>query len=97
MGKMLGVNYDFGTQLHSAVMQAGFGSPTVRFVQPVHMRGLGKDWWHQTFEEVTPAMIRLGLVTQDEISVLLGELKKLALDEQVLLAQARMPAVSAVK
>jgi hypothetical protein len=61
------------------------------------MRGLGKDWWHQTFEEVTPAMIRLGLVTQDEISVLLGELKKLALDEQVLLAQARMPAVSAVK
>jgi hypothetical protein len=97
MGKMLGVNYDFGTQLHSAVMQAGFGSPTVRFVQPVHMRGLGKDWWHQTFEEVTPVMIRLGLVTQDEISVLLSELKMLALDEQVLLAQARMPAVSAVK
>jgi hypothetical protein len=46
---------------------------------------------------VTPVMIRLGLVTQDEISVLLGELKRLALDEQVLLAQARMPAVSAVK
>jgi ubiquinone/menaquinone biosynthesis C-methylase UbiE len=98
MGKMmLGVNYDFGTQLHSAVMQAGFGLPTVRFVQPVHMRGLGKDWWHQTFEEVTPVMIRLVLITQDEISVLLGELKKLALDEQVLLAQARMPAVAAVK
>ena len=97
MGKMLGVNYDFGTQLHSAVMQAGFRSPTVRFVQPVHMRGLGKDWWHQTFEEVTPVMIRLGLVTQDEISVLLTELKKLTVDEQVLLAQARMPAVSAVK
>ncbi len=65
--------------------------------QPVHMCGLGKDWWHQTFEEVTPVMIRLGLVTQDEISVLLSELKKLAVDEQVLLAQARMPAVSAVK
>jgi ubiquinone/menaquinone biosynthesis C-methylase UbiE len=97
MGKMLGVNYDFGTQLHSAVMQAGFGSPTVRFVQPAHMRGLGKDWWHQTFEEVTPVMIRLGLVTQDEISELLSELKRLAVDEQVLLAQARMPAVSAVK
>jgi len=28
---------------------------------------------------------------------LLGELKNLAFDEQVLLAQARMPAVSAVK
>ena len=42
-------------------------------------------------------MIRLGLVTQDEISVLLSELKKLTVDEQVLLAQALMPAVSAVK
>jgi len=97
MGKMLGVNYDFGTQLHSAVVQAGFGSPTIRFVQPVHMRGLGKDWWHQTFEEVTPVIVRLGLVTQDEISLLLGDMKTLVLDEQVLLAQARMPVVSAVK
>jgi ubiquinone/menaquinone biosynthesis C-methylase UbiE len=97
MGKMLGVNYDFGTQLHSAVLEAGFGSPTVKFVQPVHMKGFGKDWWHQTFEEVTPVMIRLGLVTQDEISVLLGEMKRLTVDDQVLLAQARMPAVSAVK
>lgn len=97
MGEMLGVNYDFGTQLHSAVMQAGFRSPSIRFVQPVHMQGVGKDWWHQTFEEVTPVMIRLGLVTEFEISELLGELKKLTLDEQVLLAQARMPAVSAVK
>jgi ribosomal protein L12E/L44/L45/RPP1/RPP2 len=34
-------------------------------------------------------------VEEDEVSVLLSELKKLALDEQVLLAQARMPAVSA--
>jgi hypothetical protein len=32
-------------------------------------------------------------VEEDEVSVLLSELKKLALDEQVLLAQARMPAV----
>jgi hypothetical protein len=36
-------------------------------------------------------------VEEDEVSVLLSELKKLALDEQVLLAQARMPAMSAVK
>lgn len=97
MGNMLGVNYDFGTQLHLAVMQAGFGVPTVRFVQPVHMRGTGKDWWYQTFEEATPMMIRHGLATRDEISVLLGEMKKLTLDDQVLLAQARMPVVSAVK
>jgi ubiquinone/menaquinone biosynthesis C-methylase UbiE len=97
MGKILGVNYDFGTQLHSAVMQAGFRSPTISFIQPVHLHGTGKDWWHQTFAEITPVMIRLGITTQDEISVLLDEMKKLTVDEQVLLAQARMPAVSTVK
>jgi hypothetical protein len=63
------------------------------FVQPVHMRGLGD----QKFEEVTPVMIRLGLVTENEISELLRELKRLTLDEQVLLAQARVPTASAVK
>ncbi|MGH9596249.1 MAG: hypothetical protein ACRD3K_05575, partial [Edaphobacter sp.] len=80
-----------------AVMQVGFRSPTINFVQPVQMCGLGKDWWHQTFAEVTPTMIRLGISTHDEIAVVLDEMKKLTLNEQVLLAQARMPAVSAIK
>jgi ubiquinone/menaquinone biosynthesis C-methylase UbiE len=97
MGKVLGVNYDFGRHLPMAVMEAGFGSPRVSFIQPVHLCGLGKDWWHQTFAEATPAMIRAEIVTEGEISKLLGEMKSLALDERVLLAQARMPAVSAVK
>jgi ubiquinone/menaquinone biosynthesis C-methylase UbiE len=97
MGKVFGVNYDFGVQLHAAVLQAGFGSPEVRFIQPVHLRGTGKDWWHQTFGEATPAMMRAGLATEGEIATLLAELKRLARDENVLLVQARMPAVSAVK
>jgi predicted O-methyltransferase YrrM len=97
MGKVFGVNYDFGVQLHAAVLQAGFGLPEVRFIQPVHLRGTGKDWWHQTFGEATPAMIRAGLATEGEIATLLAELKRLARDENVLLVQARMPAVSAVK
>jgi hypothetical protein len=78
-------------------MQAGFGSPEVRFVQPVHLRGLGKDWCHQTFAEATPPMIRAELATEDEIATLVAELKRLACDDSVLLAQARMPAALAVK
>jgi len=41
-------------------------------------------------------MIRAGLATEGEIATLLAELKRLADDESVLL-QARMRAVSAVK
>jgi hypothetical protein len=42
-------------------------------------------------------MMRAGLATEGEIATLLAELKRLARDENVLLVQARMPAVSAVK
>jgi hypothetical protein len=94
---VFGVDYDFGRQLHTAVLQAGFRSPEVRLIQPAHLRGHGKDWWHQTFGEATPPMIRAGLATEDEITTLLADLKRLACDESVLLVQARMPAVSAVK
>ncbi len=97
LGKHLGVNYDFGSQLHTAVMEAGFGVPEVCFTQPAQLRGVGKDWWHQCLVEITPGIIRAEVATEDEMSTLLGELESLVLDERVLLAQARMPAVAAVK
>jgi SAM-dependent methyltransferase len=97
MGRHLGVDYDFGQQLHTAVMEAGFCSPEVIFTQPAQLRGVGKNWWHQSFVELKPGIIRAELATEDEMSTLLAELERLVLDERVLLAQARMPAVSAVK
>jgi SAM-dependent methyltransferase len=97
LGRHLGVNYDFGAQLHTAVMEAGFETPEVSFTQPVQLRGVGKDWWHWCFVEIRPGIIHAGLATEDEMFKLLGELKRLVFDERVLLAQARMPAISAVK
>ena len=97
LGKHLGVNYDFGLQLPTAVMEAGFGVPEVCFTQPVQLQGVGKDWWHQCLVEITPGIIRAEVATEDEMSTLLGELESLVLDQRVLLAQACMPAVSAVK
>jgi hypothetical protein len=58
---------------------------------------MGKGWWHQSFVELRPGILRAELATEDEMSELLAELEKLVPDERVLLAQARMPAVSAVK
>jgi SAM-dependent methyltransferase len=97
LARHLGVNYDFGLKLHTAVMEAGFCTPEVNFVQPAQLRGVGKNWWHQCFVEIRPAIVGAGLATEDEMSTLLGGLERLVLDERVLLAQARMPAVSAVK
>jgi len=97
LGRHMGVNYDFGMQLHTAVMEVGFGLPEVCFAQPAQVHGVGKGWWHQCFVELAPGIIRAELATEDEMVRLLGELESLVLDQRVLLAQARMPAVSAVK
>jgi ubiquinone/menaquinone biosynthesis C-methylase UbiE len=97
MGKLLGVNYDFGHDLHAAVMEAGFNSPTVSFIQPAFLSGTGKGWWHQTFAEATPMMIRSGITSEEEVAMLLQEMEKLVHDERVLLAHARMPAIAASK
>jgi hypothetical protein len=58
---------------------------------------VGKGWWHQSIVELTPGVLHAELATEDQMSRLLGELERLVLDERVLLAQARMPAVSAMK
>jgi SAM-dependent methyltransferase len=44
LARHLGVNYDFGEQLHTAVMEVGFYPPEVNFVQPAQLRGAGKNW-----------------------------------------------------
>jgi hypothetical protein len=79
------------------MMQAGFGSLTVSFTQPVFMSGKGKSWCLDTFAEATPSIIRNELATREEIAVLLAEMKRVVDDENTLLAQACMPAVSGLK
>jgi SAM-dependent methyltransferase len=96
LARHLGVNYNFGMELPTAMMEAGFCTPEVNFVQPAQLRGVGKNWWHQSFVELRPGIVSAGLATEDEMATLLGALEALVLDERVLLAQARMPAVSAV-
>jgi SAM-dependent methyltransferase len=97
LGNRRGVNYDFGQQLHTAVLQAGFGSLQVSFTQPVYMSGRPKGWWLETFAEAVSTTGSTEFITEEELTTMLEEMARVVDDESILIAQACMPAVSAVK
>jgi len=97
MGEVLGVNYDYGVRLPAAVVDAGFRLQEVRLDQPAYLRGPEKRLWEHTFAEVAPSMVRTHVATADELKDLLDQMRQLAEDESILIAQACLPGVIAVK
>jgi len=61
------------------------------------LRGPGKRLWEHTFAEAVPVIVRSGVATEDELTSMLHEMRRLAEDENVLIAQWCMPGVIAIK
>lgn len=96
-GAKLGVDYNFGVRLPAATTKVGFRSTQIHLEQPAYLRGPEKRLWEHTFAEAVPVMMRTGVATEDELKGLLKETHELAEDETVLIAQACLPGVVAVK
>lgn len=97
MGVQLGVDYDYGMRLPAEAEEAGFRSVEVRLSQPAYLRGPEKRLWEQTFAELAPSMVRTGVMTAAEWAGLHEEMRQAGMDERVLIAQACLPGVIAVK
>jgi hypothetical protein len=97
MGAALGVDYDYGVRLPAAAADTGFRSIAVRLEQPAYMRGPEKRLWEHTFAEVAPSMVRTGVATTGQLNDLFEEMRLVAADERVFIAQACLPGVIAVK
>jgi SAM-dependent methyltransferase len=97
LGTKLGVDYDFGVRLPAAATGAGFRSVQIHLEQPAYLRGPEKRLWEHTFAEAAPVAVREGVATEDELKSLLAEMRETAEDERVLIAQACLPGVIAVK
>lgn len=61
------------------------------------MRGPEKRLWEHTFAETVPVVVRTGVATEDELKWLLKEMRETAENESVLIAQACLPGVIAIK
>jgi 2-polyprenyl-3-methyl-5-hydroxy-6-metoxy-1,4-benzoquinol methylase len=97
LGAKLGVDYDFGVRLPAAAAQTGFRSIQIHLEQPAYLRGPEKRLWEHTFAEASPVAVRNGVATEDELKDLLHQMRETADDETVLIAQACLPGVVAIK
>jgi hypothetical protein len=91
------VDYDFGVRLPAAAAEVGFRSVQIHLEQPVYLRGPEKRLWEHTFAEALPVAVRNGVATEEELKGLLIEMRETAEDESVLIAQACLPGVIAIR
>jgi ubiquinone/menaquinone biosynthesis C-methylase UbiE len=96
-GARLGVDYDFGVRLPAAATEVGFRSIQIHLEQPAYLRGPEKRLQEHAFAEMVPVVARTGVATEDELKRLLKEMRETAEDERVLIAQACLPGVVAIK
>jgi len=97
LGKALGVDYDYGVRLPADAVDAGFSSVEVRLTQPAYLRGPEKRLWEISLAEAAPVILRSGVSSVEELESVLAEMRRLAEDERVLIAQWCLPGVIAVK
>ena len=69
----------------------------IHLEQPAYLRGPEKRLWEHTFAETVPVVVRTGVATEDELKGLLKEMRETAENESVLIAQACLPGVVAIK
>jgi hypothetical protein len=91
------VDYNFGLALPAAAAEAGFAEVDVRLTQPAYLAREEKRLWEYTFAEISPAYVKNGVATQDEVDRQLAEMAELAADDHRLIAQACLPGVLARK
>lgn len=96
-GEAQGEHFEIGKYLHQLVLKAGAQNVQARLVQPAYLSGVEKRLPSWTVEEVAPFLLQASLATQEEISEILEDVRRLEEDETVLFLMARMTQVWGVK
>jgi SAM-dependent methyltransferase len=97
VGDALGVSYDYGARMPTDASHAGFQSVQVRLEQPAYFRGPEKRLWELTFAEASTIIHRSDIATPAELNSIIDELRMLAEDDGVLIAQWCSPGIIARK
>jgi len=97
VGDALGVSYDYGARMPADAAHAGFQSVQVHLEQPVYFCGPEKRLWELTFAEASTVIHRSDIATPAELNSIIDELRMLAEDDGVLIAQWCSPGIIARK
>jgi len=93
LGPKWGVDYTLGRRLFRMVIDAGFEQPKFMLNQPAFDRGENKRLLELSVAEAGPSFVQAGLLTNEELSQTVSEMRRLTEDETVL---AIMPLMSQV-
>jgi len=97
LGPRWGVDYALGRRLLHLVANANFSEPEISFNQPVFAKGDHKRLLDLSVAEAGPSFVKAGLITNEELSDLLIEMRRLANDVSVIAILPRVTQVWARK
>ena len=97
LGPKWGVDYTLGRRLFHMVRAANFSQVEVTLNQPVFARGENKSLLELSVAEAGPSFVKAGLLTTNQLTDILAEMRRLNNDQTVLALMPRMSQVWARK
>ena len=86
-----------GLRVHGLFRSAGFSGINVSLNQPVYLEGEEKRFWEYSVAEKADTLIELGLATAAEMEQRISEMRRINLDDSILVALPRCVQVWARK
>ena len=86
-----GLDKTLSAKLPSLMIAAGLAAPEMAFIHPVYLRGEKKRLWEFTFAESAERTLAKKLISPSEFELLMEQVSAVAGDDNVAVAQARMP------
>jgi len=97
LGPKWGVDYTLGRRLFHLVLNAKFSQVGITFNQPVFSRGENKRLLELSVAEAGPSFVSAGLLSREQLTETVAEMRRLGEDETVLAVMPRMSQVWARK
>ena len=97
LGPKWGVDYTLGRRLFHLVVAANFTQPEITLNQPIFAGGENKRLLELSVAEAGPSFVKAGLITDEELSETVLEMRRLNEDQTVLALMPRMSQVWAKK
>jgi ubiquinone/menaquinone biosynthesis C-methylase UbiE len=95
--KLDGLDNTLTSKVPYYLCAAGLVDVEMSFIHPVYFRGEQKRLWELTFAESAARTLEKGLIDSARLEQLMKAVAAVALDEQIAVAQARMPVFWATK
>src|SRR4030095_15891788 len=97
LGPKWGVDYTLGRRLFHLVLAGNFTQPQITLNKPVFAQGENKRLLELSVAEAGPSFVKAGLVTNEELTETIAEMRRLNEDQKVLALLPRMSQVWAKK